>query len=181
MPPWMRNVISCQNNESKINSSRWLQLATIGLDNTPSVRTVVFRGWTSSFEMKIFTDKRTKKINELLFNNNVQLCWLFSKTKCQFRFSGKSTVDLGNDRIQHWNELDNNTKSMWYWPNPGATLLLDKKVDSQKNNYLDVSDNFMLLKIHIYHVDQLLLHNPIHTRKRWLRRNGGWIEEQINP
>ena len=30
--------------ESKFDSYRWVQLATIGIDNTPRVRTVVFRG-----------------------------------------------------------------------------------------------------------------------------------------
>ncbi len=34
-----------------------MQLATVGIDNTPRVRTVVFKGWSESYEMQIYTDK----------------------------------------------------------------------------------------------------------------------------
>ena len=40
--------------------------------------------------------------------------------------------------------------------------------------------NFALLKIHITHVDQLILSKPMHTRRRWVRKEE-WIEERINP
>ena len=144
MPPWFPHVISCQKKEAKINSSRWVQLATIGRDNTPSVRTVVFRGWTESFEMKLFTDKRTEKFNELCFNNNVQICWFFSKTKCQFRFSGKSSVDLGEDTHQHWNQLDNHTKSMWNWPNQVDHYVIDQLKDISGNKKPVTPKNLIL-------------------------------------
>tara|TARA_B100001250_G_scaffold42046_1_gene33247 strand:- start:308 stop:463 length:156 start_codon:yes stop_codon:yes gene_type:complete len=51
MPPWLSHISSAQEKESKFDSSRWIQLATIGIDNTPRVRTVVFRGWSVSYEM----------------------------------------------------------------------------------------------------------------------------------
>ena len=60
MPPWISHVRSALRKESHIDSSRWLQLATIGIDKTPRVRTVVFRGWSESYEMEIFTDKRSQ-------------------------------------------------------------------------------------------------------------------------
>ena len=63
--------------------------------------------------MKLYTEKRTGKFNELRINNNIQICWFFSKAMCQFRFSGKSSVSLGKDTLQHWNQLDNNTKLIW--------------------------------------------------------------------
>ena len=56
MPPWLSQVKSFQKKELKFDSSKWLQLATIGNDNAPRVRTVVFRGWSKSFEMEIYTD-----------------------------------------------------------------------------------------------------------------------------
>ena len=60
MPPWLSQVSSAQSKESKLESSRLIQLATIGIDNTPRVRTVVFRGWTASLEMEIYSDKEVK-------------------------------------------------------------------------------------------------------------------------
>ncbi|WP_257473328.1 hypothetical protein [Prochlorococcus marinus] len=38
-----------------------LQLATVSHDSRPRLRTVVFRGWTDSYNMKIYLDKRSRK------------------------------------------------------------------------------------------------------------------------
>ena len=74
MPPWLFHINAAENKESKNSSSRWVQLATMGIDNTPRVRTVVFRGWSKCFEMEILTDKRSQKYQELDSNNNVEIC-----------------------------------------------------------------------------------------------------------
>ncbi len=180
MPPWFYHVSSVQIKESKFNSSRWIQIATIGLDNTPRVRTVVFRGWTDNYEMKVFTDIRSQKYQELDKNNNVEICWLFSQSKCQFRFRGTSRIDLGKDKINHWNQLSEESKLMWGWPYPGEDYYYELNKSLVKNTVENEYDNFALLKIDLTHVDQLLLHKPIHIRRRWIRKNE-WIEERINP
>jgi len=180
IPPWISHIISAQRKESNINSSKWIQLATIGLDNTPRVRTVVFRGWSETYEMKIYTDKRSQKYSELELNNNVEICWLFSKAKCQFRFRGTSKIELGKDKLLHWNELNEKVKSMWSWPSPGENYIFDTKYNFSRRTKGDSSHNFSLLKIYINEVDQLLLHKPIHTRRRWTRINE-WVEKRINP
>ena len=180
MPPWYLQICAIQKKESKTYSSKWVQLATVGVDNTPRVRTVVLRGWSKSYEMEIFTDKRSQKLYELNMNNNVEVCWLFASSKCQFRFRGKSKLDLDNDKHHHWEKLSEKSKLMWSWPKPG-----DHYNFSRNNNLVEKTDedhlmNFSVLKIDITHVDQLLLHKPIHIRRRWIRKNE-WIEERINP
>ena len=180
MPPWLFYINSAQRKESKSISSRWVQLATIGIDNTPRVRTVVFRGWSKSYEMEIYTDKRSQKYNELDLNNNVEICWLFSKSKCQFRLRGKSCFDLGKDNIRHWDQLSEYSKLMWSWPRPGENYNFDYKNGLPVEKIEGLSNNFSLLKIDVNHVDQLILNKPIHTRKRWIRKEK-WIESRINP
>ena len=180
MPPWLSLISSAQRKESKYNSSRWVQLATIGIDNTPRVRTVVFRGWSDSYEMEIYGDKRSQKFNELDLNNNVEICWLFSTEKCQFRLRGTSKIDEKKEKFQHWDQLSKESRSMWSWPNPGDQYVFDEKEDISLVKIEDPSNNFSLLKIDITHVDQLLLDNPIHKRRRWLLQKS-WIEERINP
>ncbi len=180
MPPWLLLVSSAQRKELNINSSRWIQLATIGTDNTPRVRTVVFRGWSESYEMQIFTDKRSLKFTELDLNKNVEICWLFSKCKCQFRFRGTSRLDLGKDNLKLWSQLNDQSKSMWSWPKPGDRYEVDKKKDFLVKTNEELSDNFALLKIDINHVDQLLLSKPMHTRRKWVKKME-WVEERINP
>ena len=180
MPPWLSDIISAQRKESKFDSSRWIQLATIGIDNKPRVRTVVFRGWSENYEMEIYIDKRSQKYQELDLNNNVEVCWVFSRSKCQFRFRGTSKIDFGNDAIGHWNQLSDKSKSMWHWPNPGEHFVLNIKNDFSVETLENVSDNFILLKIDISYVDKLLLNKPIHIRRKWVREKE-WIEERINP
>tara|TARA_B100000965_G_scaffold399810_1_gene420551 strand:+ start:1289 stop:1831 length:543 start_codon:yes stop_codon:yes gene_type:complete len=180
MQPWLSQLSSVQRKESKFHSSRWLQLATIGIDNTPRVRTVVFRGWSESREMEIYIDKRSQKYQELGLNNNVEICWLFLRSKCQFRFRGKSKIDIDNDYLSHWQQLSEKSKSLWNWPCPGDDFDFEKKEDFTFNKVAHPSNNFAILRIEITHVDQLLLHNPVHIRRRWIRENA-WVEERINP
>lgn len=180
MPPWFSSIRKAQLIESNINSSRWIQLATIGIDNTPRVRTVVFRGWSESFEMEIFTDKRSQKHHELALNNNVEICWIFSICNCQYRFRGTSKIELGKQNLNHWKQLNEKSRLMWGWPKPGERLVDDQKKDLPVKTKEELSVNFALLKIDITFVDQLLLSKPIHIRRRWIRKDE-WIEERINP
>ena len=179
MPPWLSQISSAQRKQSKFGSSRWVQLATVGLDNTPRVRTVVFRGWSDSYEMEIYTDKRSQKYYELEMNNNVEICWLFSGSKCQFRLRGTSRIDVGKDSLRHWEQLSDKSKSMFGWPKPGENFALEKK-DDLSVICNDLTDNFTLLKIDITYVDQLQLSDPIHFRRKWIRKDK-WIEQRINP
>ena len=180
MPPWLPLIYSYLRKESNNSSSRYVYLSTIGIDNTPKVRTVVFRGWSQSYEMEIYTDKRSQKYEELDFNKNVEICWFFSKSKCQLRLSGTTRILLGNENIHHWKKLSEKSKSMWFWPKPGDNFKFDqiKKSDLKKKH--DISKNFALLTIDINHVDQLILNKTIHERRRWIKKNE-WIEERINP
>ncbi len=130
--------------------------------------------------MLIYSDKRSQKFDELVLNNNVEICWLFFKSKCQFRFRGAARIDLGKDKLSHWDNLSEENQTMWSWPNPGDHFFNDRKNEiSTKTNH-DLFNNFCLLKIDISYVDQLVLKKPIHTRMRWIRKKE-WIQEQINP
>ncbi len=62
--------------------------------------------------MKIYTDKRSRKLYELQINNNVEICWLFSSSKSQFSFRGSSRIDLSDDKLFYWDQLNEKSKSM---------------------------------------------------------------------
>ena len=180
MPPWFSAINSYQKKHSNLNSSRWVQMATIGLDNTPRVRTVVFRGWNKEYEIEILTDKRSEKFKEIEMNNKVEICWLFPKSKCQFRFRGVSKIDEGNDALAHWENLSPNAKSLWAWPRPGDIYEKDSFSPSEITEETAKLNNFIVIKIVVNQVEQLLLQKPVHIRRRWLR-DSNWIEERINP
>ena len=180
IPPWVQQVIITQKKESHKNSSRWLQLSTIGMDNSPRVRTVVFRGLNKEYEIEILTDKRSEKFKEVEMNNKVEICWLFPKSKCQFRFRGVSKLDEGNDALAHWENLLPNAKSLWAGPRPGDIYEKDSFYPSEITENSAKLNNFILIKIEVNQVEQLLLQKPVHIRRRWLRDNN-WTEARINP
>ena len=69
---------------------------------------------------------------------------------------------------------------MWSWPSPGNHFFYDQTKDFYVNEKEEISINFAILKIDIFHVDQLILHSPINTRRMWIRKKE-LIEERINP
>ncbi len=179
MPPWLCHVTAAQIKDSKFSFSRWVQFATIGLNKNPRVRTVVFRGWTDTYEMQIYTDKRSQKCHELNTNNNVEICWLFSHSKTQFRFRGTTRIDEGKDKIKHWNQLSEEHKSMWGWPFPADSFQIESNENISKKVKGNELNNFALLKIKFTQVEQLILQKPIHLRRKWIKKNE-WFEERIN-
>ena len=180
MPPWLSHLIYHQKKENESYLSKLIQLSTVSKDNTPRVRTVVFRGWTDTFGMRISTDKRSSKVTELIDNNNVEVCWFLPNSRCQFRFRGKSTIDCFKEATRHWELLDEEAKSMWSWPQPGSRYKAKNSLHLFPKQKKDPMDNFMLLKINIYYVEQLIIEKPIHFRRRWIKE-GEWIEERLNP
>ena len=180
IPPWLQQISSYQKKESKFSSSRYVQLSTIGIDSSPRVRTVVFRGWSDSYKMKIFTDNRSLKIKEINNNKNVEICWYFQKSRCQFRLRGLASKDFGNDYFNSWNNLNEEAKFNWCGATPGNKYIDDKNIVKSENKSSEFIDNFILLKVEIFHVDKLLLSKPNHFRMRWVLNNQ-WYEERINP
>mgnify|MGYP001170647248 CR=1 FL=1 len=180
IPIWIQPLIAIQKKELKSIDSRWIQLSTIGLDNSPRVRTVVFRGWSKNYEMEILTDQRSEKFKELKKNNNVEICWLFQKARCQFRFRGIAKIDMEEEAVDFWQKLSPPSRSLWAWPLPGAKYNVNSSYPLEIKDETSKPENFVLLKIEIFEVDQLLLQKPIHIRKHWIK-SSGWIEERINP
>tara|TARA_B100001250_G_C19578664_1_gene690973 strand:- start:34 stop:243 length:210 start_codon:yes stop_codon:yes gene_type:complete len=69
---------------------------------------------------------------------------------------------------------------MWRWPSPSEHFISGKNNNLSFTGTKEISNNFTLLKISINEVDQLLLDNPIHIRRSWLKKKE-WFEERINP
>ena len=66
------------------------------------------------------------------------------------------------------------------WPTPGDHFVFDQTKDLSVKTNKELSYNFAVLKIDINQVDQLLIHKPIHIRRKWILTNE-WKEERINP
>ena len=101
LPPWRSVLKAAQRREGRSPSARWLQLATVAKNGQPRVRTLVFRAWTESNQLELFTDTRSEKIQDLDHQQAVEICWLFTKAREQYRLSGVANVIKINNNLQY--------------------------------------------------------------------------------
>jgi len=176
-PLWRQRLKASQSKEGNLVSNRWIQLANVSENNQPRVRTVVFRGWLDNSTMLIYTDKRSEKYEDLKNNDNIEVLWLFFRTKSQYRFKGRISELKDNDK--YWDNLFNRSKDQWFWPSPGKVI--DQKNDiSLIDNKLAKPNNFSVLKIKINEVDLLKLEKPLHKRYIW-KEIDNWKCIEVNP
>ena len=177
-PKWKKELRAAIKKEGKFSSNKWVQFATVNKFNEPRVRTVVFRGWHRENSMLIYTDKRTKKIEDLENNKNVEVLWLFLKSKYQFRFKGKmKELEVNN---KYWDSLSERSKLTWFWQHPGKEIETNIQPSQLIPTNLNKPKSFVVLEFEIYSVDLLKLIAPIHKRFIWNKRNS-WEMIEINP
>ena len=176
LPEWRLAIKSSKNKEGKSFSKRWIQIATTSEDNLPRLRTVVFRGWSDAHSMLIYTDRRSEKINDINNNKNVELLWLFPKSKSQYRLKGEA--DEIKENTKFWDNLSENSKATWYWPNPGGKLSQKSDYDTPKK--LERPKTFTVLEVKINYVELLKLEKPIHKRYSW-SKDKEWRRIELNP
>ena len=175
-PYWRQELKASQNKEASNTSNRWIQIATINRSNEPRLRTVVFRGWLKDNSMLVFTDNRTDKVKDIRNNNSVEILWLLTKSKSQFRFKGNANIV--QDDSKYWKELGYKSRSTWYWPKPGSEYINKHFKEDIKQESKPKS--FLVLEIIIHTVELLKLENPIHKRYIW-KESENWIKKRINP
>ena len=175
-PKWKKELRAAIKKEGKFSSNKWVQFATVNKFNEPRVRTVVFRGWHRENSMLIYTDKRTKKIEDLENNKNVEVLWLFLKSKYQFRFKGNAFTL--QESSKEWESLSDKSKESWFWPSPGKKV--NKEFSKKTEKKLIKPNNFIVLSIDIFSVELLKLQKPIHKRFVWEEDNN-WKSRELNP
>ena len=184
LPPWRPLLRGARQREGRSPQARWLQLATVGADGAPRVRTLVFRGWGGPAQLDLLTDRRSGKSEELRAEPRVELCWLLPKARSQFRLRGRRlAMDTeANDtaRQQHWQQLHPGARSLWGWPEPGAPLDADAAFPAELTDGTPLPDCFELVRITIEQVELLELTGHPHQRRRW-RADQTWAEERLNP
>ncbi len=184
LPPWRPLLRGARQREGRSPLARWLQLATLGSDGAPRVRTLVFRGWGGPALLDLLTDRRSSKASELQQEPRVELCWLLPKARSQFRLRGHRLalppeLDL-EARQQHWQQLTPGARALWGWPEPGAPLDREAAFPSELADDTALPSSFELVRIEVQAVELLELTGHPHQRRRW-RADQQWAEERLNP
>jgi len=184
LPPWRPLLRGARQREGRSPHARWLQLATVGIDGAPRVRTLVFRGWAGPAQLDLLTDSRSSKASELIAEPRLELCWLLPKARSQFRLRGQR-LELPPEeeqaaREQHWQQLHPGARALWGWPEPAAPFEAGASFPSELADGTPLPPCFELLRIELQQVELLELNGHPHQRRRW-RADQGWQEERLNP
>ena len=187
LPPWRQLLRGAQEREGRLPQARWLQLATVGTDGTPRVRTLVFRGWAEPATLDLLTDGRSAKPAEVASQPAVELCWLFPRARSQFRLRGRVIglpADEGTrERLGHWQRLTPEGRALWAWPPPGLPLDPAQPIAPSPAHLPEEAPmpaHFLVLRIVLDQVELLELTGHPHRRRRW-RGATDWDEEHLNP
>ncbi len=188
-PPWRTALDLALNETASDPASRFLSLATIGLDGYPSNRTLVFRGFLDDTnDLLLATDARSQKISEILRNQNCEACWYFAARRLQFRVRGKLQVidgsnrAMGQVRIDMWRELSEAARHQFAWPAPGAERT--GKPTTATNitiSELTPLPPFFVLALQPSRVDVLNINFEPHRRVVHERAGETWKSTHINP
>jgi pyridoxamine 5'-phosphate oxidase len=189
---WRSPLARALHKNRSLPYARYFQLATVRADGLPANRTVVFRGFLDDTnQLKIITDSRSQKADQIQHQSWGEACWYFPKTREQFRLAGQLTLvgaddpdpALKNARQTTWQDLSDSARLQFAWPYPGQERLEDDAA------FLPPSPdpepplpNFSLLLLEPVQVDHLELRgNP---QNRWLYHQNSaneWFMQAVNP
>lgn len=191
LAPWRSPISRALHRNRSRPDARYLQLATVRHDGRPANRTVVFRGFLdNSNQLKIVTDARSDKADQIDANPWAEACWYFPTTREQFRLQGKVTLvraDCSDSTLQKarkmaWQELSESARLQFEWPHPGKARADADAFNPPVPDPDRPLEHFCLLLLDPIRVDRLELRGE--PQNRWLylfASDRGWSAEEINP
>ncbi len=192
LAPWRSLLAGALHKNRSLPYSRYFQLATVRIDGHPANRTVVFRGFLDDTDqLKIITDSRSQKADQINYQSWGEACWYFPKTREQFRLAGQLTL-VGADhpdqalkeaRQTTWQEISDSARLQFAWPHPGEARVEDKGAFSPPPPHPDEPlPNFCLLLLQPVQVEHLELRGD--PQNRWLYQQTSshdWLKQAVNP
>ncbi|MEL6928569.1 MAG: Npun_F5749 family FMN-dependent PPOX-type flavoprotein [Cyanobacteria bacterium J06600_6] len=192
LAPWRSLLASAIHRNRSKPHSRYFQLATVSAEGIPRNRTVVFRGFADDEQnrLKMITDARSAKINEIQHQAIAEVCWYFTKTREQFRITGElylvTTKEtdplLQQARQTTWHNLSDPARSQFAWPTPAETAADPSAFNVESPDKHTPLENFCLLLLTPEKIDHLQLKGEPQQRHLYNRQsNLTWISQAVNP
>eukprot|EP00532_Pseudo-nitzschia_australis_P006620 CAMPEP_0168163340 /NCGR_PEP_ID=MMETSP0139_2-20121125/322_1 /TAXON_ID=44445 /ORGANISM="Pseudo-nitzschia australis, Strain 10249 10 AB" /LENGTH=222 /DNA_ID=CAMNT_0008080225 /DNA_START=330 /DNA_END=998 /DNA_ORIENTATION=- len=192
----------------KTRGSNYVQVSTVNKDGEPRCRTVVFRGFLNNSNlpedhpmssvnggqfdgkpcvMKMCTDLRSNKVDEVAHQPISEMVWWFSKTSEQYRIRGSLLLvgDESDDR-----ELKIARKEMWgNLSDPARESFLDDKSPvplggrDEEGKVVPVPANFLLMLLDPMNVDYLRLTGAQYRQidQRQSQNGATWSSRSVRP
>lgn len=190
---WREPLDRALNRNHSQPHSRYFQLATVRTDGHPANRTVVFRGFLGETnQIKIVTDGRSEKADQIYQQPWGEICWYFTETREQFRIAGQMALvgaahpdpELQTARSILWQELSDKARASFLWPHPGTACAGG---DARPRAFSPTDpakpeEHFCLLLLDPVMVERLELTGARHNRWIYSREPDlVWSAKAINP
>ncbi|MEL6581663.1 MAG: Npun_F5749 family FMN-dependent PPOX-type flavoprotein [Cyanobacteria bacterium J06621_12] len=192
LAPWRSPLSSAIHRNRSKPYSRYFQLATVTPDGHPANRTVVFRGFLDDEQnrLKIITDIRSAKIQDIEHQSSAEICWYFTKTREQFRITGQLYLVTAQEtdpvlqqaRKTTWHNLSDSARSQFAWPDPAQPAADKSAFEVESPDEKMPLDNFCLLLLTPQKVDHLQLKgDPQERCLYYLKTDQAWSTQAVNP
>ncbi|MGW6781027.1 pyridoxamine 5'-phosphate oxidase family protein [Brucella pseudogrignonensis] len=160
-----------------------MQIATIGRDEAPKLRSIVIRCVNKqTASLSFITDRRSPKVREIYENPSVSLLAFDSDTSVQLRMEGLATVIEDEKRKRSvWESLHNHTHILFGSPLVPGTPVSSPMAVSQIYDPKTAYEQFCLIEIYLSSIDWLHVGMEPQMRCRFERESERWIGIWLVP
>ena len=160
-------------------------LATISAEGVAEARTVVLRGADrAAATLRIHTDRRTRKVEELTRDPSCGIHAYDSAQKIQLRLQGSASLHQDDDvATAAWAASQRHSKICYHQVEAPGVALIDPNLASNEPD-LDIDAgqaNFCAVLIALHQIEWVYLHHLGHRRARWSRVGPDWIGTWLAP
>jgi len=195
---WLEKIETSIAKSRKVKGGNYVQIATIDENGSPNCRTVVFRGFLKynndeNIAMKMITDLRSEKVNQIKSSPICEMVWWFSQSSEQYRIKGtlKLVSNESNEleefksaRKQMWGNLSDPAREQFFWLQPGKEYEGNPIVPiggrDSDGKVLSPPDTFLLMLLLPSSVKYLRLKDNYAQNDR-LENNNTWLSTRVNP
>ena len=161
-------------------------LVTVDENNNPNTRNVVIRDFSKEdLIVRFHTDKRSKKISDILNNNNINLLSYDRVDKLQIRINAKAkSINSEEVLLDIWNAMYPMSRECYrVIESPGNEIASLNDIEFQREDEEGINgfDNFSAILCDINSIEILYLHHAGHLRANYKNNNGKLDGKWIVP
>ncbi len=162
----------------------WVNLATIGLDGSPQVRTVILRRVLARQRaLQFHTDRRSEKFAELTLDDRLALHFHDRKAGEQIRITGLGAVASNEQASQVWANTNRAGRETYLQAeSPGS--FLSAPFTSEETSKLAPDEglaNFSVIEVSAVEIDWLKLGGSVHRRAKFKLAGPQLDAAWVNP
>lgn len=166
------------------HDARVATLATVDRSGAPHARSVICRRLDEEGQLYFVSDARTEKNEHVRGEKRVEVVFWMTALQSQYRVAGEMRIlSLGHDEHlvkQLWQELNDQTRALFFWPTPGIAVAQDDVYPQAVSADVNPPPMFEALILKPLQVERLSLASLPHRRRRW-RIDTSWNGVDVNP